>query len=369
MIAAGSFCPLICPDIAGLAGLRAHIGEVWRKVKIILHLGAHRTATTTFQSELERNAEGLGDLGLAVWTPRRTRSGLFSGLIHKPEDVTEAIERQGHRASGVIRIEIERLARRGMRQLLISEENVIGAARNNLRSERLYPHADERLMRFRRAFDGRKLRIGLSVRAYDSFWASCYGYGVARGHRLPDREQLDRLVTQPRRWTDVIRDLARGLPGAEIVVWPFERFADRPADVLAELTDGIRMAGPGAWSESPLNSGPRLPHLRRVLRERGDPEGARRLPPGDGRWMPFDEAQVQAMRAQYREDLAWLAAGADGLARFLNRPSEAVAAPEPVFATRRGGQTGVTDEDIMGAGHGPPPDKRGPGHGKQEVVV
>jgi len=144
MIASGFSCPPYCPAIAGGAGLRARICEVWHKVKIILHLGAHRTATTTLQSGLERNATGLADLGLAVWTPRRTRSGLFSGLIHKPEDVTERIERLGHRATGVIRIEIERLARQGMRQLLISEENMLGAARNNLRCERLYPLVDER---------------------------------------------------------------------------------------------------------------------------------------------------------------------------------------------------------------------------------
>jgi len=370
MIAAGFHCPPIGTAAAGGVGLRARIGEVWHKVKILLHLGAHRTATTTFQSGLERNAAGLADLGLAIWTPRRTRSGLLSGLIHCPEDVTERIERQGHRATGVIRIELDRLAKSGMRQVLISEENLIGAARNNLRQERLYPLVDERLLRFRRAFDGHGLRIGLSIRSYDTYWASCYAFAVARGHRLPGAGMLDRLVTQPRRWIDVIRDIARGLPGAEIVVWPFERFADRPGDVLADLTGGLCTTRPGAWDPDPLNPGPRLPQLRRILRERGEGEVARCLPEGDGRWMPFEPGQASVLRAQYREDLAWLMAGADGLARFLNCPAEAAADGQPVFATRRRGDTGKpTDEEIMEATQWQPPDKRGPGYGKQEVVV
>lgn len=369
MIAAGFHCPPIGIAVAGGAGLRARIGEAWHKVKILLHLGAHRTATTTFQSGLERSAAGLADLGLAVWTPKRTRSGLLSGLIHRPEDVTEQIERQGHRATGVIRIELERLARSGMRQVLISEENVIGAARNNLRQERLYPLVDERLLRFRRAFDGHALRIGLSVRSYDTYWASCYAFAVARGHRLPGPGMLDRLVTQPRRWIDVIHDIARGLPGAEIMVWPFERFAGRPGDVLADLTGGLYTNRPGAWDLDALNPGPHLPQLRRILRDRGEAEAARHLPDGDGRWMPFDSGQARALREQYREDLAWLMAGADGLARFPSRPAEAVAEGYPVFATRRGDTGKMTDEEIMEAARWDPPDKRGPGHGKQEVVV
>ncbi|MDB4053291.1 hypothetical protein OAD19_01205 [Octadecabacter sp.] len=33
--------------------------------------------------------------------------------------------------------------------------------------------------------------------------------------------------------------------------------------------------------------------------------------------MPFDQDQRNVLRAEYRRDLAWFAAGAEGLARFM----------------------------------------------------
>ena len=48
---------------------------------IILHLGAHRTATTSFQHYLRANAAGLGAAGIGVWGPETTRDGLLAGVI------------------------------------------------------------------------------------------------------------------------------------------------------------------------------------------------------------------------------------------------------------------------------------------------
>ena len=49
-------------------------------MEIVLHIGAHRTATTSFQAYMRGNAPGLVQGGVAFWGPLRTRNGLFSGL-------------------------------------------------------------------------------------------------------------------------------------------------------------------------------------------------------------------------------------------------------------------------------------------------
>lgn len=289
---------------------------------INLHLGAHRNASTTFQQFLDRNETVLRQSGCAVWTPARTRKGLFAGLIERPEDITEQIERRAARSIGLIAIEIERLARAGQAQLLISDENIMGTTRNNLRQVRLYPNADERLARFRPGFGTGLRRIGLSIRSYDTFWASCLAFGITQGFRMPLTADLDRYVTQPRRWRDLIRDLAAVFPGVEILVWPFERFASQPDAQLSILTGGIAPDLPLTGARERTNVSPHCEKLRQILTMRGETILGRKLTDRDGRWMPFDEAQRMALRAQYAVDLDWLRAGADGLAQLVEQAAD-----------------------------------------------
>lgn len=285
-------------------------------MEIILHLGAHRCASTTFQSFLWENRARLAKQGLTCWTPRRTRDGLMHGLMRHPALITIEDERNGMRSIGRIRVEVERLARADQRALLLSEENMLGTMRNNMLDTRLYSMARERLMRFRPAFVGHKLRIGVCVRSYEDYWTSCLAYLVARGGALPTVDMLDFLTTQPRRWRHVIHDIAQAFPGAEVIVWPFERLANQPAAQLKALwssaTDMPRDSG--IWR----NRSASLVRLNKIMALRGE----HLIEPGpvdaSRRWMPFDEDQCNVLRAEYRRDLAWLEDGAQGLARFVD---------------------------------------------------
>lgn len=44
---------------------------------IILHLGAHRTASTSFQRYMRSVSDALAAGGTGFWGPGRTRKGLF----------------------------------------------------------------------------------------------------------------------------------------------------------------------------------------------------------------------------------------------------------------------------------------------------
>ena len=49
-------------------------------MRVILHTGAHRCATTSFQEYMRQNAQPLARQGIGFWGPHRTRGGLFHGI-------------------------------------------------------------------------------------------------------------------------------------------------------------------------------------------------------------------------------------------------------------------------------------------------
>ena len=136
--------------------------------------------------------------------------------------------------------------------------------------------------------------------------------------------------------------VAIGSIESSLSITPFERFASRP-DQLLKRTTGVLFTPPlpsgGIWA----HRGPSLLELRALLDERG--EDASSLPAGEGRWMPFTPVQAADLRERYADDLFWLRAGADGLARLTEDPEPATASTNwPPASKERGrdddGQTG-----------------------------
>ncbi len=306
---------------------------------IILHLGAHRTATTSLQHHALACGPALAALGVVVWGPQVTRDGLLSGGLPAPGG--HPVSAEAARARGRIALRVAQAGAGGASRLVVSDENMIGAPRSCLRWHRLYPGAGERVARLGHAFGGRISRAVLSIRAQDAWWESVLAYAVARGHRLPSRGDLDRLVTAGRQWRDVIADIACALPDTEIVILPHEQFAARPEARLAQMTGGAAMP---AGRVAPIWRGraPDLDALRRAVAARGgDPA---RLPEGTGRWHPFSTAQAAALKEAYEDDLFWLRAGADGLARLAKETGPLSAGTQPRGGLPTRGQSDDIDK-------------------------
>jgi len=302
-----------------------------KPMDITLHLGAHRTASTVFQNYLRENRKDLRRHRISVWGPDRTRGGLLRGVIPIP-GTQETPNDQFCRARGRVMLNLRRLESIGLRHLVVSDENMLGAPRRNLRDHSLYAGAGERVARYGGAFDGQINRVYLSIRSQESYWSSVIAYAVSRGHKIPHVDDLDRLVTNNRCWRDVIVDLACALPSAEIIVLPYELYGGLPERKLSLMTglDTPPMAHAREW----MNRAPSLPQLRQALRDRGSDPAL--LPTGEGRWVPFDPAQTMALRESYADDLFWLRAGADGLATLTEetRPGKMGLTPQQVMTTR-----------------------------------
>ncbi|MDE4173574.1 hypothetical protein PXK01_05375 [Phaeobacter sp. PT47_59] len=287
-------------------------------MQVIVHLGAHRCATTSFQDYLRFNAAPLAEQGLVAWGPDRTREGLFHGILPNPSVIGAA--KGAKRARGRLKMRLDEARQAGTQQLLISDENMMGSIRENLRLADLYCGVGERLARFHEAFDGNISVLAVNLRSLESYWTSALTYAVARGHRVPVAGQLDRLLHSTRSWRDVLTDIACSMPEVEIRVLPFETFGGRP-ELQLELLTGCK--GPRENARMRHAASPRLEELRRTM----PTSAALALPQGEGRWRPLDEVQSAALRERYADDLMWLAAGADGLSqiRLMYDPDKQVA--------------------------------------------
>jgi len=279
-------------------------------------MGAHRTGTTTLQRSLQQNHHNLTKNGLIVWGPKTTRGGMFSGLLRGEDAEPDETARLTARNKGVIGIELDRLAGMGISAVLVSEENMLGGIRGNLRAARLYPGLSARLARFADVFGPVCTRVGLAIRPYQDFWASLLAHAIPQGHRMLCEDDLDRLVTQPRSWRDVISDVAKAFPKAEITLWDFNRMIGRP-DAQVQILTGGRQTLPLGGGVQRHNASMGRAALRDILAARGG-DSAAAIPPGDGRFMPFGTHHIEAMQGQYAADLAWLRTVAVGRLKFVD---------------------------------------------------
>lgn len=308
---------------------------------VILHIGAHRCATTTFQYYMRHNADRLAADGTGFWGTHRTRNGLFRGILPGPAEAFSGD--RGRRAAGRVALNLERSRTRGVRRLIVSEENMMGSVRRNLRAGTLYGDVGERMARFAAAFGGRVTGIALNLRSPELYWASALGFAAARGCPIPDAERIAALAEQPRGWREVVGDIACAMPGTPIRVLPFEVFAGRPDAQLAVITG---RPAPAGHAREWLNATPRQGALRALCPDLG-PGGS---DSADRRWFPFTPAQAAHLREVYADDMMWLRAGADGLARLAMTPKQEPAGKTPPTPDLTRGRRDDRYQRLAGAG-------------------
>jgi hypothetical protein len=173
---------------------------------ILLHLGAHRTGTTTFQDWLARNDSALADLGIGSLRPPRTR---LATLCDSPLPACD--------------------------RLIVSEENLLGPMSGCIEAGVLYPIAPLRLDDLA-AWLGAPRVILFSVRNTADWWNSAVSFKLREARRLPSAAQVAAMHSGLRRWSDVARDIRRAFPDARIVIRDFGFRTGNPAVQVARAT-------------------------------------------------------------------------------------------------------------------------------------
>ena len=271
---------------------------------VLLHLGAHRTGTTAFQTYLGANRARLAAAGIAVWLPRDLRGSPLEALSTRPGLRTAALVDLP--LAWRLDAALDRLEGQGIRQLIVSEENLLGTMTCCHMAARPYPHAGARLRRLDGLFGGRIMRAALGLRDMAEWWSSTLAFRMPRGGPVPDAGLLARLAMQPRGWGAVLADIASALPGRPVAAWDFTWSAGHPKRALAALLGAAPPEGLVPTKKG-RNASPGVADLRAALEARG----AATLPPGlgdadGGRWMPFTDGARAVMATAHAAEIAAL---------------------------------------------------------------
>lgn len=247
-------------------------------MKVVLHLGAHRTGTTGLQNFLNANSAAFGQAGIRSFCPPRSREVPISSIPMQSD------------------------------RLIVSEENLIGTMEDCIMQCSLYPTAAERLTR-KIEFASKVDTVYFSIRDLAAWWTSAITFCLARNTPLPSVEQVRRIALDTRSWSDVIKDVRKAFPNAKIVVREFNWKPENPKQQLKRLTKWPEFQS-GVQKRKKHNARPNFDRVVAALIERGESESLSRLPSSDEVHF-FEPAQVNDLSKKYLQDLEWIAAQDD----------------------------------------------------------
>lgn len=239
--------------------------------EVVLHLGAHRTGTTSLQRFLKAHEEILNAESVQLFCPPDSRKRpLQLGLLHNE-------------------------------RVLISEENLIGTMEDCLRHAELYPRIRQHLDQHAALFEKVDI-VYFSIRDLADWWVSTISFCVNRNQKLPNAETLEKIAQSMRSWTDVLNEIRRSFSGARIIVREFEWKKDNPKQQVSKLTKW------SIWNDTTgikeiHNSRPATNTIAMNLMERLDFESLEKLH-RNIEFQPFNESQIATLRDVYTKDLA-----------------------------------------------------------------
>ncbi len=216
-------------------------------MKIYLHLGAHKTATTYLQMRLQRNATLLARAGVYVPPLLMLRQRLTSLLGPAARPGLSGFYRRSRltRELGALSCEA---VQSGASRMVLSDENLIGGCNKVTDRGEFYPKARRRLAALARALPQEPCEVMLALRSYAGFYTSAYGEWLRIGGRFRpfDQSLKQQFITEAGGWPGLVADIRAAFPAARLTVWDFDDWSDLEPIVLA------RMVGPAAQSLSPL---------------------------------------------------------------------------------------------------------------------
>ncbi|QHQ34154.1 hypothetical protein [Algicella marina] len=214
-------------------------------MKLTLHFGAHKTASSYLQRTLAHNRDllrrnGVGYVHLAMMRQKVTNP--LAWARNFPDDKARVKASKTRAANFLQRMWGERLLGDGetpQRHLLLSDENLIGVPREMVNWRRLYPTLTERMEVLQPMLGDAVPRIYLCIRNPVTYAPSIFCEAlVARNAAEFDLRSYrkDWLKHQPR-WSNVIGKLRHTFPNAEIRVWDFADFRALESRILHEMAD------------------------------------------------------------------------------------------------------------------------------------
>jgi len=212
-------------------------------MKIHVHLGVHKTATTFIQSQLHE-AQALlaaGRIGFAgIWTVRRRFTQMFDRLAWFDPVWKPFVRAYLRRHLNDILLPQERK----VDTFILSDENLLGLIFVNYWTGRLYPHAGRRVRMLSDIARDHDLHYFVAIRRYPDYLASSWLQLASRGRAPSFEKYLRRFPSHSPGWAEMIGDLVRLVGPERLTVWTYDWFDGDPVKALELLAPGVKFAVP-----------------------------------------------------------------------------------------------------------------------------
>ncbi|WP_386685104.1 hypothetical protein [Loktanella sp. R86503] len=179
-----------------------------RKVKLIAHLGAHKTATSLVQSYFLTKQDYYLTQGLNFISRSDISPHISWGdrVIECPQGIQDCV-------STAMKV-------RGVTSVLFSNENALGKPFR--KAPGLYPEHDKIIAAFAKAFDSFDANIVYTIRPQYSFLESYYLQRIHQGDSLSFGDFIKGIDLDRLHWTPIVDALKREFGADRVTVIDFE---------------------------------------------------------------------------------------------------------------------------------------------------
>jgi hypothetical protein len=209
-------------------------------MKVLVHLGVHKTATTFIQSQLANNRPALAEKGFGmagIWAVRKRFTNLFDRLAWF-DPVWSFLTRPALRK----RLDALMAEQPGVGAFLLSDENLPGTIGANYVFGQLYPWARLRVRILSRLLAAHDVQYFLCIRRYPDYLVSSWLQLATKGKPPAFERYIEKFAPDRRGWAEIVEDIAAAVGPERLTVWTYDWFAEDPARVFALLAPGTDFA-------------------------------------------------------------------------------------------------------------------------------
>lgn len=277
-------------------------------MKIHLHSGAHKTATTHLQGILMANQDTLMANNIKLSAPRDVRQEWLPKFV-------KYCNNPANRTNPDLFKDIASMAPDSGLWIL-TEENIVGAPNDFVTKPGIYPAAGTRVACIAEIFKGADITFFFSLRSYDTLYRSAYSEVVRNRGFLPFSEYYDEERFKDNSWLDMVRSIADVLPQEKIILWKFEDFRSLVPELIQSMTGLDEVAEMIAAYKTEVTR-PSLSQKTMEILELLHPVLGRKetlalverinraypIESGYAAYQPFSAEQQSRFRAQYQADI------------------------------------------------------------------
>ena len=219
--------------------------------QVILHIGAHKTATTHLQQALQGARADLRKEGVRVFGPSQLRG---KGKTLAERFSLPHVSRPENAGDDAEAMLAEMLS--GADRLVLTEENFVGVLNRNgsKLNVPLYPNAVERIAALGSVVAPDGIDLFLGIRGPAPFLNSVYSQVLLSGHAIKPAEFRSKNTLSDINWARYVERLSQITKIRSFIVWPFEDYAALSSRVVA-LMVGEKAAPLVRWIPDIVHSG------------------------------------------------------------------------------------------------------------------